>query len=121
MSSLPFVLLDDVFNHYPITRIRVDHVSLVSNSLLILEPFHWLLRATKDVHAEFDTCNRNRKLRISRASTKAKSQEPAYSQVLNQSKIDRQRSRSREPVRQTVRRLWRMVLGVETGREVWAN
>src|SRR6218665_2622093 len=33
---------------------------------------------------------------ISRAPTKAKSQEPVYSQALNQNKIDRQRSRSRE-------------------------
>src|SRR6218665_3504077 len=37
--------------------------------------------------------NRNRKLLISRAPTKAKSQEPAYSQALNQNKIDRQGSR----------------------------
>src|SRR6218665_1421065 len=63
--------------------------------------------------------NRNRKLLISRAPTKAKSQEPAYSQALNQNKIDRQRSRSRESGRQTVRRLWWMVFGVETGREAW--
>src|SRR6218665_2245879 len=61
-------------------------------------------------------CNRNRKLLISRAPTKAKSQEPAYSQGLNQNKIDRQRSRSRESGRQTVRRLWWMVFGVETRR-----
>src|SRR6218665_1786061 len=33
----------------------------------------------------------NRKLLISRAPTKARSQEPAYSQALNQNKIDRQR------------------------------
>src|SRR6218665_1810912 len=53
--------------------------------------------------------NRNRKLLISRAPTKAKSQEPANSQGLNQNKIDRQRSRSRESGKQTVRRLWWMV------------
>src|SRR6218665_3061023 len=47
-----------------------------------------------------------------------KSQEPAYSQALNQNKIDRQRSRSRDSGRQRVRRLWWMVFGVETGREV---
>jgi len=41
-------------------------------------------------------CAVNRKLMISRAPTKAKSQEPGYSQALNQNKIDRQRSRSRE-------------------------
>src|SRR6218665_3193747 len=64
----------------------------------------------------FIIVNRNRKLQISRAPTKAKSQEPAYSQALNQNKIDRQQSRSRESGRQTVRRLWRMVPGVETGR-----
>ena len=63
--------------------------------------------------------NRNRKLQISIAPTKAKSQGPAYSQALNQINIDRQRSRSRQSGRQTVRRLWWMVLGVETGREVW--
>src|SRR6218665_406372 len=65
------------------------------------------------------TRNRNRKLLISRAPTKVKSQEPAYSQALNQNKIDRQRSRSRESGRQTVRRLWWMVFGVETGRGSW--
>ena len=42
----------------------------------------------------------NRHLLISRAPTKAKSQEPAYSQALNQNKIYRQRSRSRESGRQ---------------------
>src|SRR6218665_1628010 len=62
------------------------------------------------------TRNRNRKLLISRAPTKAKSQEPAYLQALNQSKIDSQGSRSRDSGRQTVRRLWWMVFGVETGR-----
>jgi len=48
--------------------------------------------------------NRNRKLKTSTAPTKAKSWEPAYSQALVQSKIDRQRVRSRESGRQTVRR-----------------
>src|SRR6218665_1891106 len=62
--------------------------------------------------------SRNRKLQMSRAPTKAKSWEPAYSQALNQNKIIRQRSRSRESGRQAVRRLWWMVFGVETGREV---
>src|SRR6218665_2671437 len=47
--------------------------------------------------------NRNRKLLISREPTKAKSQEPAYSQAPNQNKIDRQRSRSRESGRQAGR------------------
>jgi len=68
--------------------------------------------------AVFAPC-KSRKLLISRAPTKVKSQEPAYSQALNQNKIDMQWSRSRESGRQTVRRLWWMVLGVETGREVW--
>ena len=44
---------------------------------------------------------RNRKLLISRAPPKAKSQEPAYSHALNQNKIDRQRSRSRQADSQT--------------------
>ena len=35
-----------------------------------------------------------------------------------QNKIDKQSVRSRESCRQTVRRLWWMVFGVETGREV---
>src|ERR1043165_3739040 len=35
-------------------------------------------------------CNRNRKLGTSTAPTKAKSREPAYSQALNQIKIDKQ-------------------------------
>src|SRR6218665_1916207 len=60
--------------------------------------------------------NRNRKLQISTASTKAKSRESAYSQALIRNKIDRQQVRSRESGRQTVRR-W-MVFGVDTGREV---
>ena len=60
-------------------------------------------------------CNRNRKLQISKTPTKAKSQEPAYSQALNQNKIDRQQSRSRESGRQTVRRLWWMVLVAVAG------
>ena len=38
-------------------------------------------------------------------------------QALVQNKIDRQRVRFRESGRQTVRRLWWMVFGVETGRE----
>src|SRR6218665_3314360 len=35
--------------------------------------------------------------------------------------IDRQRSRPKESGRQTVIRLWQMVLRVETGREVWGR
>src|SRR6218665_2970513 len=64
---------------------------------------------------------RNRKLEISRAPIKVKSRESAYSQALNQNKTDRQRSKSRESGRQTVKRLWWMVLGVETGRELWGR
>src|SRR5688572_29440711 len=62
--------------------------------------------------------NRNRKLDISKAPTKAKSRKPAYSQALNQNRIDRQRSKSRESGRQTVRRLRWMMLRVEMAREV---
>jgi len=47
-----------------------------------------------------------------------KSREPVYSQALNQNKINRQWSRSREPDRHIVRRLWWMVLRVERAREV---
>ena len=39
---------------------------------------------------------RNRNLEVSTAPTKTKSREPAYSQPLVHSKIDRQRVRSRE-------------------------
>jgi len=46
--------------------------------------------------AKSDFRNRNRKLDISKAHTKAKSREPAYSQALVQNKLDRQRVRSRE-------------------------
>ena len=67
----------------------------------------------------FDQTNINRKLLISRVPTKAKSQEPVYSQALKNNKIEW--SRSRESGRQIVRRLWWMVLGVETGREVWGR
>ena len=64
-----------------------------------------------------DSCRkaRNRNLDISTAPTKARSREPAYSQLLTQNKIDRQRVRSRESGRQTVRRLWWMVFGVAGG------
>src|SRR6218665_1791985 len=41
-----------------------------------------------------------------------------FTGAYNQTKIDRQRSRSREPGRQTVSRLWWMVFGVETGRKL---
>src|SRR6218665_114500 len=61
---------------------------------------------------------RNRKIKITTAPTKAKPRELAYLQALIQNKIDRQRVRSRESGGQTVRRLWRMMFGVETGREV---
>src|SRR6218665_2419679 len=70
-------------------------------------------------HCMYTNINQIYNARKVRAPTKAKSQEPAYSQALNQNKIDMQRSRSRESVRQTVKRLWWMVFGVETGREVW--
>ena len=72
--------------------------------------------------------NRNRKLEISTALTKVKSLELAYSQAPVTNKIDRQCVKSREigsvsnpenqAGRQSVRRLWWMALGVETGREV---
>jgi len=65
--------------------------------------------------------NSNRKLEISTAPIKAKSWEPAYSKVLIQNKIDRQRVRSSELGRPTVGRLWWMVFGIETGREKRMN
>ena len=64
-----------------------DHSEILKHCLLL-----------NDRGLSHDYCNR--KLLISRAPTKAKSQEPAYSQALNQNKIDRQWSRSRESGRQ---------------------
>src|SRR6218665_2044939 len=45
---------------------------------------------------------------------KVKSWEPAYSQALNQNRIDRHETKSRQSGRRTVRRLWSMVFIVET-------
>jgi len=68
----------------------------------------------------YDNRNRNSKLDVNTAPTKARSREPAYSQALIQTKIDRQRVRSRESGRQPVRQLhvWWMVFGIEMEREV---
>jgi len=64
---------------------------------------------------------------MSTEPVKAKSREPAYSQVLNQNKIDRQRVKIQR-VRQAGRQADRpsdgcdiMVFGVETRREVWGR
>jgi len=56
--------------------------------------------------------NRNRKLEVSTTPTKAKSRDQAYSQALIPNKTNGQRVRVRQAGRQTVRRLWWMVLGV---------
>ena len=45
--------------------------------------------------------DRNRKLEISTALTKAKLREPAYSQMLDQNNVDRQRVRYRESERES--------------------
>src|SRR6218665_3604811 len=66
--------------------------AMVSTSPEVLS----LLHGSKVNLVSHSIRNYNRKLWISRAPTKAKSQEPAYSQALNQNTIDRQRSRSRE-------------------------
>jgi len=55
-----------------------------------------------------DVCNRNRKLGISIAPTKAKSREPAYPQALSQNEIDREGPKSVESGRQKVRQLRRL-------------
>src|SRR6218665_2507993 len=66
--------------------------------------------------------NRNRKLEISIGPTKAKLQEPGYSQTLIQNKVDRQQARSRELGRQTVRRIYGgWCLRREGGREKRLN
>ena len=59
----------------------------------------------------------NRKLEVSTAPTKVQSREPAYSLRLIQNKFVRQRVRSRESGRQTVRRLCWMVFAVQAGRK----
>ena len=64
--------------------------------------------------------NRNRKLEISRAPTKAKSREPAYSQAPNQNKIDRQRSKAGEAGRQSDG-YGRWCLELRRGRGVWGS
>src|SRR6218665_3896206 len=106
----------EVQNYQLLSRSQARFLFLsASTALLSCTIFH---QAFNQSIVYYRNRNRNRKLLISRAPTKAKSQEPAYSQALNQNKIDRQRSRSGESGRQTVRRLWWMVFGVETGREV---
>jgi len=70
----------------------------------------------KAIIRSFWSWNRNSKLKISTAPTKAKSQEPVYSHALNQNTIDRHGLRSRQSIRQTFRRLWWIVFGWETGR-----
>src|SRR6218665_2158333 len=86
------------------------HINIFTTSASVMRcaaKFLYIYYTCPDVSdARLFNRNRNRKLLISRAPKKAKSQEPAYSQALNQNKIDRQLSRSRESVRQTVRRLW---------------
>jgi len=64
-----------------------------------------------------DSCNRNLRVEISTAPTKAKLWKPA----LNQNKIDRQRVRFRESSRQTVRWLWWMVFGLRQGEKYWED
>ena len=67
----------------------------------------------------FVCLSRNRKLDISRAPTKAKSRESAYSQALVQTKsIGSGSDPESQACRQTVRWLRWKVFGVETGREV---
>src|SRR6218665_333604 len=60
-----------------------------------IAPFTRCLRSSGIYFRSPGLRNRNGKLQISRAPTKGRSQKPAYSQALNQNKIDRQRSRSR--------------------------
>ena len=62
--------------------------------------------------------NRNRNLETSTAPTKAKSREPAYSQALNQNKIDRQRVKSGESGRQIDGRLRWVMFRVEVAGDV---
>jgi len=70
----------------------------------------WTPWVTLNFNFVFSTTyrNRNRRLKISTAPTKARSRGPAYSQALIQDKIDRQQVRSRASGRQTVRRVWWM-------------
>jgi len=70
-----------------------------SHLIIATQAFHFKLSLTS---YRIRNRNRNRKLEISTALTKAKSREPAYSQAPVQSKIGRQRVRSRESGRQSV-------------------
>src|SRR6218665_1414350 len=93
---------------FPITPLIASEMAYFSHFGVVLKYFAPVFsnRRNKFEHENQFETNCNRKLLISRAPTKAKSQEPAYSQALNQNKVDRQRSRSRESGRQTIRRLW---------------
>src|SRR6218665_1531102 len=75
-------------------------------------------------HPKFEICLwftiRNRNLYIFTVPTKAKSREPAYSQTLNQSNIDRQRVKIQR-FRQADRRLSWKAYGVNTWREAWGK
>ena len=58
-------------------------------SFVELTPTHSKVSSGAFAYDDDDDRNRNRKFLISRAPTKAKSQEPIYSQALKQNKIDR--------------------------------
>ena len=62
---------------------KLDRPTLISDK----EPYIYGYKQIS--HYINRNCNHNRKLEISRASTKGKSREPAYSRALNQNKIYR--------------------------------
>jgi len=74
---------------------------IVHAEAVLMKPFHAAVEAGSMKTPYFCQRNRNRKIVISKAPTKVKSREPAYSQALIQKKIDRQRVRSRESGRQS--------------------
>jgi len=83
--------------------------NLIEGRIIFINTTDSLLNKKPLRASSFYNRNRNSKLTISTAPTRAKSREPAYSQALNQKKIDTQGVK-------TVRRLWWMMFGVPTGR-----
>src|SRR6218665_1275922 len=79
----------------------------------ILAPVSYVARPFSVWSSSFFFRNRNRKLDIYTAPTKARNQ-------LIHRRLSKTKSigSGSDPERQTVRRLWWMVFGVETGREV---
>src|SRR6218665_2730770 len=105
-STLHYINLAFIPSDYDVARARTQtKIPFSSPQIPDVIPQTKILEQPLIEHRTVDR-NRNRKLEISTAPTKAKSREPAHSQALIQNKLDSQRSRSRESLRQAVRRLY---------------